>query len=513
MSITENSLFVRFFLSLWLCLKNAAANSALGRACDRLEGWFLRQAENSAICTFVWREGHIPRAWPHSIACRLFTAIINIPCALFKAVYRAGKRVWDASLFCRLIGALGGASFLFLGLFMMVMLMTPHAMWNNVYGLMGAVALTGLFVVGSASRPKHRLELDTLGPYMTFYMAFICIALAGSLSTRLSLRFFAFHLTGFLLVLLVVSMVRKYEQLQLMVALAVLGLSVAALYGCYQSYIGVDIVASQQDMNLNQGMPGRVYSFFDNPNNFAEQLAMLLPLNLALFLNSHWRGKLLSLLSLGVGLVAIGATYGRASWIGLAGAVLVFLALLNWRWVPVFLLVGLAAIPFLPETIYNRILTIFNAGEDSSVQYRFGIYETTRTLMEDYWARGVGLGTDVMKKVFQTYPTNFDGSYPVHTHNNYLQLWGEKGILGLLAYLSLLLYQLKSGVKGFCAALDPRVKRMMAAAIGAFCGILVIGVAEYTWYYPRNMFTYWFLFGVIGACIKLVRMEQDKQAA
>ena len=211
--------------------------------------------------------------------------------------------------------------------------------------------------------------------------------------------------------------------------------------------------------------------------------------------------------------MAIGATYGRASWIGLAGAVLVFLALLNWRWVPVFLLVGLAAIPFLPETIYNRILTIFNAGEDSSVQYRFGIYDTTRNLMEDYWARGVGLGTDVMKKVFQTYPTNFDGSYPVHTHNNYLQMWGETGILGLLAYLSLLLYQLKSGVKSFCAALDPRVKRMMAAAIGAFCGILVIGVAEYTWYYPRNMFTYWFLFGVIGACIKLVRMEQDKQAA
>lgn len=54
----------------------------------------------------------------------------------------------------------------------------------------------GLFVVGSASRPKHRLELDTLGPYMTLYMAFICIALAGSLSTRLSLRFFAFHLTA-----------------------------------------------------------------------------------------------------------------------------------------------------------------------------------------------------------------------------------------------------------------------------------------------------------------------------
>ena len=513
MSITENSLIVRFFLALWLGLKHAGANSALGRACDRLQAWAVRQTRGSAVWRFVWREGRLPRAWPGSVSCRLFTAIVNIPCAVLKAVYRAGRRVWDGSLFCRLMGALGGGTFLFLGLFMAVMLMTPHGLWNNLYGLMGAAALTGLFVVGSASRAKSRLELDAQGPYFTFYMAFLCIALAGSLSTRMSIRFFAFHLTAFLLVLLAVSAVRKYEQLHLMVSLAVVGLSVAALYGCWQGYIGVDIVPSQQDMSVNAGMPGRVYSFFDNPNNFAEQLEMLLPLNLALFLNCRWRGKLLSLVSLGLGLVAIGATYGRASWIGLAFALVVFLALMNWRWVPVFLVLGLAAIPFLPETIYNRILTIFRAGDDSSVQYRFGIYDTTRNLMEDYWFRGVGLGTDVMKKVFETYPTNFDGTYPVHTHNNYLQMWGEAGILGLLSYLALLLWRLKTGVKAFRAALDPRVKRLLAAAIGAFCGILLIGVAEYTWFYPRNMFTYWFLFGVIGAGVKLTRGQRARQGS
>ena len=32
---------------------------------------------------------------------------------------------------------------------------------------------------------------------------------------------------------------------------------------------------------------------------------------------------------------------------------------------------------------------------------------------------------------------------------------------------------------------------------------MVVGLAEYTWFYPRNMFIYWFLFGVIAACIKL----------
>ena len=186
---------------------------------------------------------------------------------------------------------------------------------------------------------------------------------------------------------------------------------------------------------------------------------------------------------------------------------------MDWRWVPVMLILGLAAIPFLPETIYNRILTIFKAGEDSSVQYRFGIYDTTKNLMEDYWVRGVGLGSDVMKKVFQTYPTNFDGSYPIHTHNNYLQMWGETGILGLLAFLALLLWQLKSGVKAFCAAADVRLRRLLAAAIGGFCGILVIGLAEYTWFYPRNMFTWWFLFGVIAACVKLAHLQKDKRTA
>ena len=506
MSITENSAIYRVFLALWLGLCRAGRFSVLGRGCARLEGTVRRWSGGSVLWGFVWREGRVSRAWPESVSCRLFTFLLNLPCALVRLIYRAGRRVWDGSLCFRALMGLGGGVWFFLGLLMLVMLITPHNSWNNIYALLGVLALTALFVAGSAVRRTQRLELDTLGPYMTLYMAFICIALAGSLSTRLSMRFFAFHLTAFLLVLLVVSAVRRYEQLQLMVALAVLGLSVAAIYGCYQGYIGVEIIPSQQDMTVNAGMPGRVYSFFDNPNNFAEQLAMLLPLDLALFLNSRWRGKILSLLSLCLGAAAIGLTYGRASWIGLACGVVVFLALLDWRWVPVLVLLGAAAIPFLPETIYNRILTITNT-QDTSIQYRFAIYDTTANLMKDYWIRGVGLGSDVMKQVFQTYPTIFDGSYPIHTHNNYLQMWGETGILGLLSFLALLLWQLKQGVKALTNILDRRLKRMLAAALGGFCGILVIGLAEYTWFYPRNMFTYWFLFGVIGACVKLAAGE------
>ena len=60
-------------------------------------------------------------------------------------------------------------------------------------------------------------------------------------------------------------------------------------------------------MLVNYGMPGRIYSFFDNPNNFAEILVMLLPLVFALLIVSkNWRVKVLSLAALAVGVVSLG---------------------------------------------------------------------------------------------------------------------------------------------------------------------------------------------------------------
>ena len=58
---------------------------------------------------------------------------------------------------------------------------------------------------------------------MIFYMGFISYGLVVSLSERLSLRFFAFHVAAFLLVLLTVSTVRRFEQLQLVTAMAASG--------------------------------------------------------------------------------------------------------------------------------------------------------------------------------------------------------------------------------------------------------------------------------------------------
>lgn len=510
MTLLENSMCARLFLTFCHWCAALWDGSALSGLCHRIWTRLRRKAEESAVCRALAGEGLLPRKWRESISRFLFQGLLDLPCRLVQWIYEKGRRLWDGSVFCRLFFAAGNWSCALVGLFVLLMLIVPHSRWNNAYGFLGAVAVTALFVLACcAARPARRLEGAAYGPYMFFYLLCVFGALAYSLSVRASLRFFLFYAAAFLLAVLVRSSVEDLAQLRLLVALAVAGAVVAAIYGCYQGYIGVEIVPSQQDAKLNVGMPGRVYSFFDNPNNFAEILVMLIPLDLGLLFSAKgWRERFMALAALVPCLCAIGMTYGRSCWIGLALAFLVFIALLNWRLVPVMIVLGILAIPFLPSTIYNRILTIGDM-RDASTRYRFAIYLASGNLLEDYWLRGVGLGTDALKQAFQRYPTMYDGNYPIHTHNNYLEMWCELGLAGGVAYIAMLLHTLKTGLRIFCFSGSRRLRYMLAGSLGALCGIMVVSVAEYTWFYPRNMFIFWFLLGVILACVKLGRKEAD----
>lgn len=509
MSIAANSTVIQFILYLWKSLVCLWKQSAVGAWCSRAGRALKICAQNSSVCRTVAREGLITRTWPECMLCRGIAVLGKIPCALFRWLHAIARNVWDGSAVFGALSSLGGAAWLPLGLVFTVMLCVPHERWDNLYGFLSVVAVTVLFLIGSMTRSSQRLQTEQLGPYMIFYIAFICYGLVASFSIDLSMRFFVFHVTCFLIVLLMVSSIQTYQQLHWMTVLVGVGLAMAALYGCYQGHIGVEVVPSQQDMAVNVGMPGRVYSFFDNPNNFAEILVMLVPLMLALLLNARTvRGRLGGVLVLAASVIAIGHTYSRSGWIGLVGAVVLFFAFRNWRLIPVMIAAVAAVIPFLPESIYNRILTIGNMN-DTSTLYRLAIYEITGDLLRDYGWRGVGLGNDVMETVFHKYPAMYGSVYPIHTHNNYLQMWGEVGFFGLLAYLATVFGQLKAGVKAFVRSTDRRMKNMLSAAISAMCGILVVSVAEYTWFYPRNMFLFWFLFGVIAVCVKMIRTQED----
>ena len=470
-----------------------------------------RGAKGSKICSFFWRDGRLAGIWKSSALCAFLTVLANLPASVLTWVHESIRPQWDGSAALRATSVLGGNTPALVGLLLMAAMVIDHSRWDNMYAFVGVLLVFVLFVLAGSHRKGQRFDVASVGPYVILNMAVICFSVVISQDVGGSLRFLVFQFTAFLILLLVVSSVENYRQLQILVALVLIGITVAALYGCWQGIIGVEVKASQTDMTLelNQGMPGRIYSFFDNPNAFAGILVMAMPLTYASTLNAKtWYGRAAALISFALCGLALAQTYSRAGWIGFAVTVVVFVLFWNWRLIPLLFVLGLCCIPILPASIFNRILSIGSSSQDGSMSYRMMIYQATLRLLKEYALQGAGLGSTVLHSTFQTFPPMDNGAYPVHTHNLFLQVWAETGILGLVTFLGAMIHQCKRAVKTCAAPADRRVKLLLGAAVAGICGILVMGLAEYVWFYTRSLYLFWFVFAVMVSGIKIARSTE-----
>ena len=469
----------------------------------------VRMAKGSALCSFLWREGRPVRFWKQSGLCAFLAGLANLPASVLTWVHETIRPQWESSTLLRSATFLGEHTPALMGLLLMVTMSIDHSKWDNMYAFVGVLLICVLFILAGSHRRGQRFDVKSLGLYVILNMAVICFSVVISQDTWTSIRFLVFQLTAFLILILIVSSVKDYRQLRLLISLVVIGITVAALYGCYQGIVGVEVNASQTDLSveLNQGMPGRIYAFFDNPNAFAGILVMAMPLTYALVLNAEtWYSRFAALLSLVLCGLALAQTYSRAGWIGFAVTVVVFVLFWNWRLIPLLIVAVLCCLPILPESIYNRILTIGSKG-DGSTGYRFHIYKATLQLLKVYWLKGVGLGSNVLHNAFKQFPPMYNGAYPVHSHCLYLQIWAETGIFGLLTFLGAVVHQGKNAVK-VCSFAERRIKLVIGAAVSAICGILVMGLVEYVWFYTRSLYLFWFVFAVIVSGIKIARSTE-----
>ena len=511
MECLENSVVGSFLLRLWYVLNTWYEGSGLARLLRGISRVWTRWFNGSALMRFLVRGGVLPRAWRDSFLCRAAETLINLPAALLHWLYRKWDLVFDNSGFALLGFGMGEQTPAAIGWLMLAVLVIPYDNWDNRYSLLGFLLMVCLFIVGGMRSRTLRLDLKSIGPYPIIFAGAVCLSWVLSYSSVLSKRFLFFHLTGMLCVAVTVAAVERADQLKRLAGFASLGLFCTGAYGVVQRVQGVEVNYSYVDPLLNEGMPGRVFSVFENPNAFAEVLVMLIPLAVALLFcsKSIW-GKLGALCAAGVGIASLGMTYSRASWIGLVVAAAVFVFLWNRKLIPAFLLLGLLAIPMLPDTIFNRILTIFNP-KDSSTSSRFPLYQAALEMIKSRPVRGAGLGTDAVRLAIKD-GNLYHGTAPfVHAHNLYLQIWLETGLIGVVSYLATMISGFKSAAKACKLHCPYEVKMITIGSAAALAGILVDCLADYLWNYPRVMVIFWFLFAVMLSGIKLAHCAAQKE--
>ena len=252
----------------------------------------------------------------------------------------------------------------------------------------------------------------------------------------------------------------------------------------------------------------RMYSTLENPNLFGAYLLMMISILTAFTLREKavkrktvFAGILLALL------LCLALTYSRGAWVSLAAIVLGLTLFYDKRFGFLFLLVPVV-LAFYHGQVVERFLSLFS-GEDTSVDLRFALWESTVAMIEEHPLLGVGWGT-----YFLAYPDyNFfiqeEGVLIFHAHNMYLNMPAEVGIPGGLAFLGAFFAQGILCWKNYRHGKDSFTKSMGLGGVLMVMALSVITMGDHVLFSRSVSFCFWSL---AALCVSCGKKENGRKA-
>src|SRR5204863_6556076 len=129
-------------------------------------------------------------------------------------------------------------------------------------------------------------------------------------------------------------------------------------------------------------------------------------------------------------------TFTRSAWIGWVAAVVVMILTKRPRVLAWAVPVALIALSFAPLPIFGRLISSFDTRQSSNLD-RIRMFEAGVEIIKDYPVLGVGPAN--IKEVYPLYRKHDAPRFRIpHLHNNFVQLWAERGVLAVVAYVMLL---------------------------------------------------------------------------
>ena len=356
--------------------------------------------------------------------------------------------------------------------------------------------------------PKTSFKNPLNYPILLFLIA-IGLSTSFSINSRLSLSEiykFITYLVAFYLMIQVTPKQKK-QVLATFVSAAFL----LSLYGIYQFFWGFQNILDY----LSQIEPypyaeeflarKRVFASFLSPDMFAGYLIMMLPLATGFFLDNLIKKNrslwILSGLSIAFMLIALLLTKSLGAWISLFVAFLVFSVLLFVRHPllrPKILLAAAITCIIIMSMLAGIFITRteqfldFNNPQNSIIQ-RLYFWKAGVEIIKDFPFTGVGLGNFGLIYPKYKSPEAFQTHF---AHNSYLQIWAEMGILGILAWLWLILGSFRAGLRNL--KVEHGRSYLTIGLIAASAAFLAHNLIDFAFFIPEVAFHWWVILGLIS---------------
>lgn len=472
---------------------------------------FVAKVKNYFSYSQIWNylkgPEYLDIMWKNSMIYLVLSKALNGPSIFLRKLYTKHEEVFHHSYGFKLLHLILNQFAFVIGSVLILTFIIPDHRWHNVYGVLFTALLGLLFFIKTIIKPNKSVDMGSLDFTFIIFMVTITMATVTSLFPADSINYYIYYLVSFTTMLIIVSFVNNIDDLNTIIELIVIGVFITALYGIWQwKVVGIEVNPSLTDIKVNPGMSGRVFSTMGNPNIYGELLVLTIPFFGVAILNSQnwWKKLFFSCLLVPVIIILL-KTGSRSAWISFAFSLLVFVFFKNRTLLPFMIIGGILAIPILPPSIYRRILTIFNPN-DTSVKYRKEILEPAIPMLKNYWFNGVGLGNQVFNTIYKRYKS-FRLKTVAHTHNLYLQIWLEAGIIAIGSFLWLIFRLIKKSSIAIFSKKNNNINNILIGSLSSIGGLMVMGFADHVWFYNRILFMFWIVVALIFSALKLLNKE------
>lgn len=352
----------------------------------------------------------------------------------------------------------------------------------------------------------HKRFLWRRTPLDWFWVVFLAVASIASYFALLPDQSWRFFRREFLiwagLYFLLIHNLENTAQVKRICAVLLLSLTAVSTVGTIDFFRGVGIWKGW-----------RTASILETPGHAAYFALMLLPLSLAaFFFFDSLPKKLLLALSLAAGGSFLLMTLSRGAWLGVMVAALL-VGILKDRKFLIFLLAAvlltgvlLPQILISRQQLYGRGREKFSAVEKDT-GFRLYVWRSALNMIKDHPILGIGPGDNNFMAEYPQYmhPQAFPTSRYHNAHNFYLQVAVEMGILGFLAFFSLILATVWAAWKAYRAALvlgEPELAGFLLGILGAFAALGVYGLVSHR--FEKEVALYFWTYGALAVYVSRV---------
>ena len=320
------------------------------------------------------------------------------------------------------------------------------------------------------------------------------LSAVNSVSLSLSLKGFFFKLFEWVMIyFIVVERIDTKGKLGKMVLIMLLSAFLMSMDGIFQAIRGTDFL-----LNYSAVAGNIMRASFDSPNGFGAWLVvmLLLALSLACFSENNKKPMLWILICLLI--FCLVSTYSRGAWI--AGFLsLIFLGLVRSKKLFLITILVMLILPFIvPSSVKERADSIMKISRTNTD--RFTLWQEALNITADFPLLGSGINT--YASIAPRYKlTEETGVYP---HNCYLQMAAESGVLGLGAFLWILVTLFRASLLNIRKIYDKFRGAVLAGLLAGLFGLLIHSFVDTDLYSLQLGNLIWFMMGLVIAVQRVV---------